>query len=147
VLPAEAAAGRPRSARRRRRAIWGAVAVAALALIVVLAVALTGSANVKLVSFVGKTKAQAAATASHLRVIPQFRQHASDAPGGTVFRQIPKAGTEVPTGTTVILLVSGGSGAVTTPPLTTPPPAPSEDHGGNGEQGHHGDHGKGKGKD
>jgi eukaryotic-like serine/threonine-protein kinase len=143
TTPVPSAAGPgPARRRRRRRAILLAVAVSAVVLIAVLAVTLSGSGNVKLTSFVGKTKDGAASTARHLGVVPQFVRRASDAPAGTVFRQIPRAGTEVPVGTTVILLVSGGSGAVTTPEPTTPPPAPPGNHGHKKPK----DHGKGKGK-
>ncbi|MFL5799734.1 MAG: protein kinase domain-containing protein [Actinomycetota bacterium] len=130
--------------RRRRRALWLAVALAAVALIVVLAFSLGGSGTVKVPSFVGKTKAQAATTAKRLGVALRFVRRHSDAPENTIFRQIPEPRSEVPAGSTVILLVSGGP-AVTPPAPTTPPPPP-QDHGGKDHGKPKPGHGKDKGK-
>jgi eukaryotic-like serine/threonine-protein kinase len=123
--------------RRRRRWVVAAAVVVLAALVVVLAVALAGPRHVQLASFVGKTRGEAASTAHRLEVALRFVPRASDAPEGTVFRQVPPPGTSVPQGSTVILLLSTGPGG---PSGTPPPPSPGEgkppkDHG----------HGKGKG--
>ncbi|HEX9376990.1 MAG TPA: protein kinase [Actinomycetota bacterium] len=127
-------------ARRRRTALLAGAVLAAV-LLVVLVVALgSGPSTVHLTSFVGKDRGQALSAAHHQGVVAQFAEGASDAPVGTVFRQVPASGTEVEPGSTVILVLStgpAGSGDVS-------PPEGSGESPGEHDKGH--DKGKDKGK-
>jgi len=146
-----AAAPRGRTARRGltrrpRSRVAAVAAILVLALVMGLVVwASRGSSSVKLASFVGKTRGEAAATAHRLNVVLRFVPRASDAPGGTVFRQVPAAGTTVEQGTTVILLLSTGPGGSAG---TGQSPSPGE--GGDKppkDHGHGKDNGAGHGGD
>ncbi len=125
--------------------VVGVVLLAALAAI--LAVALPGGpSGVQLASFVGKDRRQAIAAAHRLGVVPKFVSGASAAPEGTVFKQVPGAGTEVEPGSPVILVLSKGpaGSADAVPPGDQPGERPNGPGKGPGTgEGHDRDRGKG----
>jgi hypothetical protein len=129
--PETPAVGRPpprRPAWWSRRALIAAVAVAVV-LAVVLAVALGGNdLSVKVPAFRGKSRTQAALLAERLGLHPVFRTRAGSDAQGTVIRQRPRAGTEVPAGSDVVLVLSNGSGQTAASPSPTPSPKGNDHH-------------------
>ncbi len=128
--PAGASSGAP-SPRRpvwRSRRVLIAAALLAVVLAVVLSLVLGGSdLLVKMPAFRGKSRAQAALLAKQLGLHPVFRAQDAAEPPGTVIRQRPKAGTEVPPGSDVVLVVSRAPGGAN--PAPAPSPSPSDHHG------------------